>query len=287
MNKKLLGIAAVALLGVSAAFAATTSTVYFTASGTLTKVLDSQVKDQTDALEGDGTGETDSDKEAIGVSYVENKIANGVKMVYNGNSISSGDATYDKISINYFKSTRVATGITDNLTVDNPSYVYKDISISGLNFSKKGDYLYLPFKMFNATGYEASATFMTSYLEYDGNNFCAYELKNDKDNTYISGLTEDSNDVTSTYFKVVIARFNYSTDTSGRTFNDNTITQLQNIGSATTYNTGDADYNYFGTSKSLNCGLFIELQQNITTSTLNGSFSGLKIKLPSFTVLRS
>ena len=39
MNKKLLGIAAVALLGVSAAFAATTSTVYFTASGTLTKFV--------------------------------------------------------------------------------------------------------------------------------------------------------------------------------------------------------------------------------------------------------
>lgn len=40
MNKKLLGIAAVALLVVSVAFATTTSNIYFVTSGTLTKVLD-------------------------------------------------------------------------------------------------------------------------------------------------------------------------------------------------------------------------------------------------------
>ena len=50
MNKKLLGIAAVALLRVSATFAATTSTIYFTASGTLTKFISSLsgVKETTD-----------------------------------------------------------------------------------------------------------------------------------------------------------------------------------------------------------------------------------------------
>ena len=50
--------------------------------------------------------------------------------------------------------------------------------------------------------------------------------KKGNDNTYISRLIKDSSDVTSTYFKVVIAKFNCFIDIFRPTFNDNTITQL-------------------------------------------------------------
>ena len=58
MKKKFLGIAAVALLGIGAAFATTTSTIYFTTSGTLTKyedVLDGVIQTDNDPSNGNRT----------------------------------------------------------------------------------------------------------------------------------------------------------------------------------------------------------------------------------------
>ena len=79
MNKKLLGIAAVALLGVSAAFAATTSTVYFTASGTLTKVAESLGEEIPDA--GSGNNHTSDGKIGISYIYILNLVVMMIRLV--------------------------------------------------------------------------------------------------------------------------------------------------------------------------------------------------------------
>ena len=124
MNKKLLGIAAVALLGVSAAFAATTSTVYFTASGTLTKYEE----------EGYGavvlyTNILDSNNNP---SYYALKK-------YAGEEVNTGNSC----TATLIDSTKV----TNNNSYSNNSsdfkfeYAYKGISVKDLNFSKKGDYV--------------------------------------------------------------------------------------------------------------------------------------------------
>ena len=146
MNKKLLGIAAVALLGVSAAFAATTSTVYFTASGTLTKVVD-----PLDGIEqtGDNPGGRTHDGEvAIGVSKVEVSTTASVaaQAAYKGETISTGDVC----KVRYSTVGRLATGKTGT-TVSEPPYVYKELILSEFKLSKKDDYVLIPFYIYNAT----------------------------------------------------------------------------------------------------------------------------------------
>ena len=278
MNKKLLGIAAVALLGVSAAFAATTSTVYFTASGTLTKVLDSQVKDN----EGDGTGKTDEGKLAVGVSYVDTSTS---KKVYKGeDASSSSDYT---IKVSYSKSTRVATGITDGVSTTQPSYVYKDISLSGLKFSEKGDYVYIPFSIYNT--YENGKVTWDPFIKVysasiDSNSYDIYGMS--VTDSSLSGVKNTgSTDVTNTYFKVVVTTSYEQDATFYKALNafpkDNTnVNSVESTSGRTTLSNGILE----------NCGLYIELLKDITADDLTtlglkeGAFSGLTISLPSFSL---
>ena len=92
MNKKLLGIAAVALLGVSAAFAATTSTVYFTASGTLTKVVSSLSGVEETGDDPSSGSRPHTDEKGVGVSYVYTSYVDAsypCKGRYQGEDIST------------------------------------------------------------------------------------------------------------------------------------------------------------------------------------------------------
>ena len=155
MNKKLLGIAAVALLGVSAAFAATTSTVYFTASGTLTKVAEALGKETDDT----GSGNTHTSDSKIGISYVYTKFSDSDSNVSDmqdylrptavskGNKIS--DDTTAPLSVEYSRNGKVANPSTTNTTYDlsNPPYIYHEVYLKGLSFSKEGDYYIIPFDL--------------------------------------------------------------------------------------------------------------------------------------------
>ena len=146
MNKKLLGIAAVALLGVSAAFAATTSTVYFTASGTLTKYL--APLDPTNEQDKQ-SGESDhSSEKAVGVSKVFTTIGTSgvdtVRAVSKGETLTSGS-----IGVKYSKNGKTANPCTDSTFVANNPYIYHEIYISGMQFSKAEDYYIIPIRIAN------------------------------------------------------------------------------------------------------------------------------------------
>ena len=150
MNKKLLGIAAVALLGVSAAFAATTSTVYFTASGTLTKFVESQNAGVEDPNTGSGVDHSSDYK--IGVSYVETSIPTLVDTGLNAEKVLKGEkaTTGYACTVKYSTNGKTATGITENIKWNNPSYIYHEILVSELEFSKANDYVILPVVIYNA-----------------------------------------------------------------------------------------------------------------------------------------
>ena len=155
MNKKLLGIAAVALLGVSAAFAATTSTVYFTASGSLTKVVDPlNGIEQTDDNPG---GRDHANEAAIGVSLVETsftKVIGGGNQHcegrYKGESINT-DTDDNKLTVKYSTVGRVANPDTTltSYSATNPPYIYKEMILENLRFSSAYDYYYIPFYIVN------------------------------------------------------------------------------------------------------------------------------------------
>ena len=120
MNKKLLGIAAVALLGVSAAFAATTSTVYFTASGSLTKATTSTV-----AVAG-------INNENYG--YIEDESCFTIKK-YNGEYVL--DNTKTICSYELVDSSKIENN--NSSTKEDFKYLYSEVKLSDLEFTKKGD----------------------------------------------------------------------------------------------------------------------------------------------------
>ena len=115
MNKKLLGIAAVALLGVSASFAATTSTVYFTASGNLNKY-------EEEAGYGVCYFLTDLCNDNDELIYVASKK-------YNGELVTSGKSC----SAEFIESTQMKNNNTNTSSLF--QYVYKGINLSELTFS--------------------------------------------------------------------------------------------------------------------------------------------------------
>ena len=133
MNKKLLGIAAVALLGVSAAFAATTSTVYFTASGTLTKVS----------------------TPSFGVysTYIADSGSTIPSYVYNGEETLVSNIKATPSDDGKVENTKLVTGCTDN------DYLYTKYTLSGLNFSKAKDYLLFGINLVNNESKSYSFTY--------------------------------------------------------------------------------------------------------------------------------
>ncbi len=175
MNKKLLGIAAVALLGASAAFAATTSTVYFTASGTLTKFISplSGVEETSDDPSSGTRPHTD--EKDVGVSFVytnfeitknESSYQYPCQGKYNGESITKNE-TANPLSVTYSKVGRVAnaSNVTDYTPVT-PPYIYKEMYLNNLKFSKAYDYYFIPFYVVNL---DISAHSWSGF-DYYGNN---------------------------------------------------------------------------------------------------------------------
>ena len=122
MNKKLLGIAAVALLGVSAAFAATTSTVYFTASGTLTKY--------------------DAPSFGLESIVVGDAVTSLPLYVYKGEETSTSNISCTPLDDGKVENTKVVAGHTSD-------YLYTKYKISGLKFQNKGDYCFFTLNYLN------------------------------------------------------------------------------------------------------------------------------------------
>ena len=145
MNKKLLGIAAVALLGVSAAFAATTSTVYFTASGNLTKYI-APLDPSNEQDKQSGESDHSNDLPA-GVSKVYSTIgtdATSVKAISKGETLTSGS-----IGVKYSKNGKTVNPSSDSTYVSNAPYIYHELYVSGMEFSQKGDLYLIPVNFTN------------------------------------------------------------------------------------------------------------------------------------------
>ena len=153
MKKKFLGIVAVAFLGIGAAFATTTSTVYFTSSGTLTKyedVLDGVI--QTDNDPSNGT-RPHSNESNIGIAKVFTSFESGtdsqkVTGVYMGKEVTKDDTTNPLRAI-YSRTGRIANPNSNtNYSLSNPPYIYKEIYLENLRFSKAGDHYFIPIQVY-------------------------------------------------------------------------------------------------------------------------------------------
>ena len=266
MNKKSLGIAAIALLGVSAAFAATTSTVYFTASGTLTKVVN-KLDFITETTTNPNGGEHSSEESKIGVSYVENYFVGNTTRTgstdikaykkYQGSEVTSSESTATACTVEYYSGTRKATGVAlgdnESYSAIKPPYVYNEITLSGLTFSKQYDYIVLPIVIYNAESYDMQFVTEASYsynsyksYKYDITPTNSYNLK-----VYLGG--NSSSDVIEGYERV-------------GTLSDSADTDKKVKFTANTYRVA-----YLG----------ISLSADYTTAT-ETEFSSLKITLPSF-----
>ena len=276
MNKKLLGIAAVALLGVSAAFAATTSTVYFTASGTLTKVV--KALDGIDETDDNPSGNTHSDDEhAIGVSKVETSIDSSACLAerkFKGEVVTTGEVC----TVQYSKVGRVETG-KSGTTISEPPYIYKELILSNLEFSKAGDYILIPFYIYNAESYECIFNKACPY----NNALTSNQGGQASDNTHYyyehnTGNGFTSNDTLKKYFNI-------------RLGNTKSAVKEKNVGATESTDSGKT-YTYlinaggfapnFTTGSSTLLYLYIELIADYTEST-SLSFSNQTIKIPAFT----
>ena len=256
MNKKLLGIAAVALLGVSAAFAATTSTVYFTASGTLTKFVASQNAGYEDPDTGSGVDHSNDYK--IGVSYVETSLTQNqntnltASKVYQGNAITTANTS--ACTVKYSTNGKIATGITEDVKWNNPSYIYHEILVSKLEFSKSGDYVILPVVIYNAEDFDMTTNENTAY--------------------------NDDGDVPNYYYNL---SFNNKVDGTAQTNFDVRLASssevaLKGASYFTNVSTSQLPAS-FGSKSSNTLYLYIGLNSDITTTT---EFSGYSILLPKF-----
>ena len=123
MNKKLLGITAICLLGVGAAFASTTSTVYFTASGNLIKTED----------QGLGIGYYVADVTNTG--YPENDTNNYSLKIYNGEYVL--DTSKSICTVTPISTSKVEN--KNSSTKSSSPYLYSEVSLSDLEFKRKGD----------------------------------------------------------------------------------------------------------------------------------------------------
>ena len=258
MNKKLLGIAAVALLGVSAAFAATTSTVYFTASGTLTKFIESQIKDKETSTD-KGSGNHDSDNGiACGVSYVETSLTLNSTTSLTAEKKYNGDveSTDSACTVQYSTYGKVSTGIDTNIAWNNPSYVYHEIILNNLEFSKAGDYLLLPVAFYNAT---SNIQYFNTlpYKTYVKGDFQSFYNLTAKSNSYSNLFTIrlGTNDE--------IAKYGESVSSKCDGYNERGQTMSVSFQS-----------NNYGC-----CYLYIELKADVSTTDDNLS---LTIELPGF-----
>ena len=252
MNKKLLGIAAVALLGVSAAFAATTSTVYFTASGTLTKQEASGVGviAYSDLLPKNDNDDNDN------FQYVIKK--------YQGKEIIDSAGTSKACTVT----------LDDSTKVDNPNetfkknypYIYSNVTISNLEFEKSGDYIVIPFCL-------ASKNSNAYYYNFANSISC-----------YFKGTANNSNTTIYGYSDLTVSGDDASLFTVR--FGDSNIYMLDP--DITTKTTSDGTYTYSSTSEicSINTSVgfayfyvSIQLKEDVTTAK---KFSSLSFSLPEF-----
>ncbi len=258
MNKKLLGIAAVALLGVSAAFAATTSTVYFTASGNLTKYEEEAGYGAVDFL-------TDLCNDNGELTYEASKK-------YNGELVKSGNSCNAEL----IKSTQM----TNNNSTTNKyyEYAYKGINLSGLTFSQKGDYVILEIMLIPITSNSYYFTFEHSKsVTLDDNTSIISGYSTLDTNKYVTGDAKDkfTYKIGTDPFQLInpdVKSFSYDL-----TIAENSITY--NYSFSDTNEAAKIELNSASTNAQ---GLFfyIELNEDVTETT---KFSDLTISLPEFT----
>ena len=251
MNKKLLGIAAVALLGVSAAFAATTSTVYFTASGTLTKQEENGVGviAYFDSLPED-------DDDTVNSLYTIKK--------YQGKEIIDSTGTLKACTVT----------LDDTTKIDNPNetykdvykYIYSSVTISNLEFEKAGDYIVIPFAL-------ASKNSNAYYYNFANSISC-----------YFKGTANNSNTTIYGYSDLTVSGDDASLFTVR--FGDSNIYMLDP--DITTKTTSAGTYTYSSTDEicSINTSngyalfcISIQLKEDVTTAK---KFSSLSFSLPEF-----
>ena len=192
MNTKILGLLGISMLGISAAFAVTTSSVYFTASGNLSKYVSPIVDEDTSS----STTHDYSSTYAIGASYHVDDLTSdddqnetAIK-VYDGTNQDTGKAC----KVKYVTASRTATNLSGDSSHLNPPYVYKEISISELNFAKVNDYVVIPFYIYNVNEY---SMYWNGILKNSVPNYSV--------DITLTGLKDatTTEDVTSTYLKCV------------------------------------------------------------------------------------
>ena len=252
MNKKLLGIAAVALLGVSAAFAATTSTVYFTASGNLTKY---------------------EEEAGYGVCTIMNNIKNSDDGVIVGSKKYAGElvTTGNSCSAQLISSTK----LTNNNTATKGTYgsAYKGISLSDLTFSLKGDYVMLAVGLIPVTD-------TSYYFEFENSKSFSYTYEN-QEYTSCSGYSALDSDTYVTGDNK--SKFTYKIGDDPDLLLDPKISSATKQGLSFTYSatTKKAKLELNATSdRSTYLYLYIELNEDVSK---DAEFSDLTISLPEFT----
>ena len=149
MKKKFLCIVAVAFLGIGAAFATTTSTVYFTTSGTLTKyedVLDGVIQTDNDPSNGSRNhdGEINIGVAKVFTSFELNDNTYKATGVYMGEEVTKDDSV-NPLKVTYSRTGRVANPDNSSAySLTNPPYVYRELYLENLKFSKAGDHYFIP-----------------------------------------------------------------------------------------------------------------------------------------------
>ena len=264
MNKKLLGIAAVALLGVSAAFAATTSTVYFTASGTLTKVEASGVGllgyNNLLPLE---TGKYCTDKCAI-------KKYQGVEIIDKNNStdrLTACSVTLDETT-KVTNSNSAYIAANGSYAGDSINYLYTNVTLSNLEFEMAGDYIVLPITLLSIDGSNYSYNFQNSISMVKANSSAGWT--NPANIVGYSDLTVSGDDAS-------LFTVRFGTDAfymlypsqSSREFEGITYTYSSTTETGTISTSTDSIVGYVS----------IQLKENVTTAK---KFSSLSFSLPEF-----
>ena len=263
MNKKLLGIVAVALLGVSAAFAATTSTVYFTASGTLTKVEASGVgllecKNKLPLKAGKYCSDYSAIKKYQGVDILDN----------------SSEDTLTACTVTLDETTKVTNSnsayITDNGGYDDDAikYLYTNVTLSNLEFEMAGDYIVLPITLLSIDG---------SNYSYNFQNSISLVETNSADNSSSSGEIVGYSDLTVSGDDASLFTVRFGTDAfymlypsqSSRDYDGITYTYSSTTETGTISTSTDSILGYVS----------IQLKENVTTAK---KFSSLSFSLPEF-----
>ena len=245
MNKKILGIAAVALLGVSAAFAATTSTVYFTASGTLTKY--------------------DAPSFGLYSVYTIDREASLPDYVCNGEETSLDNIKCTLLDDGRVENTKTVSGYTND-------YLYTKCEISGLNFSKKDDYCFISLAFLNnddnAYSFAYDVVRKITVSNYDGEIVTGYSLAT------VEGTKASKFSVKISNFTPLLVNDSFSTFTYTDSNGTTTYTMKESLESKSESCTLPSKSFYYMT-------MSIQLNEDITSETA-GDFS-LNITLPEFT----